>query len=830
MAVSNYNLNSNPESNPFWRNNAKFYGIDETISRFTPNIVWAKVRRPIHQVLYGVVGAGKTIILKRLSWPAMEAKPVYLSKDNKFIAFYVDLENLSYLNALFEEKIFGADRRFQQFSLKIASYASVLYLSKVIADHLSATKGMHLLEWDVIRSTFILTSNKVLSAISNKNFKNCDEIKNFVEERERDIWQAVAGPRILESKIIEYADSFPTPEQFARLFSSILLSECKDTKFPCIGFFLDQFESLHEKCQVVFNPFLKRENLKDFFSIVASRPFGMSLELPDGFLQPGEDFQITVMEYFPDDFPQYRNLLINACQQILPRNITIEKILDYGKRDLSPNEKEETQFVGFDGFCQFSSRSVRKFFDLCRDAVDLTSGDWRIGIPRAAQTEAIKRNSRMVRDRIKGISGIIQGTAWKLLLSIYQKVNGNTASNLRLPYVIKINFPDLLGMEGISSYGEALLKAAFEEGCVQFVSRSDVSATSLPSHFMVPPIISPILKANIDRNLSISIGRNEIDAIARPPRIGQKTVETLIPPLEKVDSVFLALSFEDVPEPEKTRELFEQIFHEKEIKVVEGSALGLGMISQLFTQIKNTNLTILELSCLRPNVILEMGLSLGIGHRIIAIHHPKAKADLPLWPFLSDMAKIPYPLDKNGVKKVRDIVIKRSKEPINPAHMLKKSLDNSQKLWLPKKRNSFCMYYPESRSTFWTNYIDKIRKIAAEKDYKTYFSSENPLGLLRIENLVRCITRSARIVIATSEEKGMDLCGAFGLGFAFALSSEGIKGRVVRIEEKGKEFLSALSMWPSDSAYYKVWSGQNELFSYLENFLQRERRKRGNKR
>jgi len=776
--------------------------------------------------MYGPIGAGKTIVLKRLSWPAMAKKPDFLSEENRFVAFYIDLEGISYLNALFDEKIFGSYWKSRQYSLQVAFYASVLYLLIEISNNLSAVQSLDITEKGPINRAFFSTCRNLLTPIFGNDLKTPTDVRNFVELKSREIMAAISGSSGLENNIIEYAKLFPSPEQFALLFSSACFSDPDFNKNTRIGFLLDQYEAIHEKLQSIFNPLLKRENQRYFFAVAASRPFGMSLEVPDGNLQPEEDFHIRVMEYLPDDIARYRDLIIEICRQILPAGISIEDLLNFGKEEPQADKRGAT-FTGFDSICELSSRSVRLFFKLCRDAVDLTPGDWMSGIPKGPQIEAIDQMSKNERDRIKGIPGITQGVAWKLLLLILRKANQNLDGDRRLPKVINIKSSGVLGIEDISQYAKALLKAGFRENCIQFLKKKDVSSESLPEQFTLSPITAPVLNAFIDEHLSISVTTDEIHSVASPPRRPTRKIkEELIPPLEELRSVFLAISFADLPEPKATRALYGEIFKEKDISVVEGSAIGPGMISQLFSRINSTDLTILELSYLRANVIVEMGLTLGIEHRIMPVYHSEVETDLSLWPFLSDMGSFPYSLDKNGIRAVRDKVIKWSKEPINSAHLLKKSLDGSTNLWVSRDSSSFFFYYPETRSKFWSNYKDDIIELAKKRNYETLFPDDNPLGLLYIENVVRLIMKSSRIIIDTSREGNIDLYGAFALGFAFALSCVGSKRRIIRLEEKGKVFPQEMRMWPSDPDYYRVWSENEELLSFVTEFLRDERKKR----
>ena len=82
------------------------YSVPEALERFVPTVIWRRVREPAHRVLCGGRGTGKTMLLKRLSWPAMVAAPDYLPQ-RQFVAFYFNARELTDLHLLFTDVIFG---------------------------------------------------------------------------------------------------------------------------------------------------------------------------------------------------------------------------------------------------------------------------------------------------------------------------------------------------------------------------------------------------------------------------------------------------------------------------------------------------------------------------------------------------------------------------------------------------------------------------------------------------------------------------------------------------------------------------------------------------
>jgi hypothetical protein len=80
------------------------YKFAEVLSRFVPGLIWEQVRQTDRQqLLCGGVGTGKTILMKRLAWPAMLERPDFL--ETPFAAFYYDARDLEDLNCLYSESL-----------------------------------------------------------------------------------------------------------------------------------------------------------------------------------------------------------------------------------------------------------------------------------------------------------------------------------------------------------------------------------------------------------------------------------------------------------------------------------------------------------------------------------------------------------------------------------------------------------------------------------------------------------------------------------------------------------------------------------------------------
>jgi len=247
------------------------------------------------------------------------------------------------------------------------------------------------------------------------------------------------------------------------------------------------------------------------------------------------------------------------------------------------------------------------------------------------------------------------------------------------------------------------------------------------------------------------------------------------------------------------------------------------MIEEIAGAILETDFTLLDTTHLSPNIVLEMGLTYGIGHRV----YPIAEADkrVALNPkefmFLLNAGIAKYTLDEKDIREVVDIILRKAKTSVSPAQMLAASSIGRIKIRVGQEPASLCVYYPSDRRPLWKRALGEIQGIARDRGYVIrivdllpHHNKPSP-----IDNLVWSLSKSERILIDTSGDSEPDLVGAFALGFATGLGQVGWRKEIRRLEEKGREHGGALGMWPG--SHHWVWESSDELCDFVSNFLPR---------
>jgi hypothetical protein len=458
------------------------YSVPQALERFVPPAIWRRVREPAHRVLCGGRGTGKTMLLKRLSWPAMIAAPDYLPGKN-FVAFYFNARELTDLQLLFSDVVFRENGAILANARAICACMGTLHLLHVIGDTLLSVPN-DVAGFADLSSSLIATANRVLSPILTEDFKEVAALSDFLEGKKADLIAAVGASSRLQREA-EYAQLVTPPEQTFRLFAS---KTRRSFDWP-IGLLIDQYEWLPMQSQVIFNPLLKRENAAHFHTVVACLNFAFNPALDVGSLQPGDDFAFTLAEYLPHDHDQYEALLASIWRKLKPECPPLDCILQGGITFLAGS----------------SARSIRRFLELVAEAGALEAtrnGEVSEGLQRGAA----ERVSKAFRDELKVATGVPQGDIWNLILAIRKlSLLPDQAEPRLLPYTISLSCQQGTAADRFSSSATILVKKAFEEGALHFLNEQDISVVTIPERFTLASILGPSLSCTFDYNRTLEL-------------------------------------------------------------------------------------------------------------------------------------------------------------------------------------------------------------------------------------------------------------------------------------------------------------------------------------
>ena len=775
-----------PESARPVKFDAGLYSATEATGYFVPNRAWDNTRRGKSQLLIGAAGTGKTIIMKRLSYPAMLRSPEYLA-GFEFVAFYFDMRCLADLSALFHEQLFPSTADTIKQRYRLAACMGTLHLLQVIAETINEIADLSPFTEDLDRA-LMETARIALSNVSH-GFLTRAELLTFLSTSKSEIAMSIAAPDRL-GRSTSLANSIAFPEPSFRVFAQAVKRSCGIR----LGILVDQYEWIPWSCRSLFSAFLRRQNNDLFFALVACRPFEFSTKLEHNTVKSPEDFDITFAEYMSTEHIAYEKLISNVLLRMYPDSGEAASRLEGGIRY----------------FAEHSGGNIRHFLTLCEYSGYLSGPEQ---ITKSQQVKSVEALSNSMKGCWTAVDGIPEGHLWKMVQTLMILDSKKPAARS-----IEIIGSSALPLERLTDEAQKVLKAGFSEGAFQFKTDSAVSLFSVPSTFHLSLLAFPCRKLKVD-----SQGINQVDvelineAASEPIVFGNRPQ----PSPQRPKSVFLSLSFQSAPELSEAHRVFKEGFLRAGILAKSGDVVGRGLTRQLIEQIRSSDLTLCDLTGLRPNIIMEIGITLGLRKRFVPIINETSLVgpDLSKYPFLQEMGRLPYGLQGEKIDTVVRKVLENAKIPLTACQMLDETANNSP-LRGRQIHKKVAIYFPEHREGVWERPMKAITKYCKSSGIEPVFiSKRNGHGWSVFEHLVHTISRSRLVLIDTSGESEPDSAGCFGLGFAIALSGKASKDRkkILRTEESNLSHPDALSMW--DPGLYEKWKDSDDLLQAFKDRL-----------
>ncbi len=253
---------------------AGLYSFEQAVGLFIPNRVWDQIRQATSQVLYGGIGTGKTLLMKRLSWPAMLSNSSYLA-NRRFAAFYMDMRCLADLVPVCSDLIFPLNEFVRKSRLQVAGCLGTLHLLQVIAETITAiSSGAD--EASIVEDALLQAGNYALANVHSA-FGDRIALGSFLAKTKERLSACVSSPSRFQY-LADFAKSTTFPEQTFRIFCN---HARKYTPLR-FGVLVDQYEWIPWECRPVFNQFLRRQN-SDLSSLLS--PHVVLLSFRRTFLQ-----------------------------------------------------------------------------------------------------------------------------------------------------------------------------------------------------------------------------------------------------------------------------------------------------------------------------------------------------------------------------------------------------------------------------------------------------------------------------------------------------------------------------------------------------------------
>lgn len=807
--------------NPFSESRVDGFKDTEVVDLFVPNLVWDEVREPINHIIYGAPGTGKSMLLKRLSSESMLYKEDYL-KGQKFIGIYLQISKVSNIfHPIFAHLKGGKNKEEEKFWLQklFAHYLCIKVLDKIVdvLEKICEKEGKG-------KDGFV----KAITIELNEKYISLQDIKDFCRKQEQAIEQSIP---YLATSAHEYKPLFEIRSFLDRITSEII-KVYKSVFGEDIHIYLlfDESSATPIECQEVINITLQRGY--PYRTKLAVRPYEWeALNALDGpSLEIDSDFKLLQVEYLNKDEDAYRKLLKDmANKMIAVRAINEEKegwSKDLGIEYLLNDIKGE--YSGFDKICKVSSGSILGFLLLCSKmfVVADEEGEFSNGICpilHEIQDKVVKRYSK---EQLFYIERIKKGeeiqNLCRALLKKIKEAEGFKGNLIKIEssQAQQSLFEDEFLEKGMGKG----LKSAFTYGFFRFLDKNSGNFWRVPSTFSINRVLFPRENIGFEEDQQpLVIDQEFIKKYSKgSPPLSTKPSEELDELEEKELSAFLSTSLS--PYSKDQRDAIKKILSIHKIKCsdIEGLSSGTFILPNIIEHIEKHDLTIIDFTEIRPNVMLELGICAELAKPVFCIfNQAKVKMeDLPEWAILFSI--IPYEFEPKKLSKmaskIRSEIFPRmwnkdKKKFINKEFI--KTKEYKSPLRIPMEKNCIYLSYPPNRDA-WKMIYPKIKEHFKKKSYRVIKEDDAWfVDVNCITSPIFCASLAEYIFVDTTDLKNNPL-QSYKLGVVkMMLRSH----RTMRIEEE-KEAYQKGSLWIEP---YGTWNDTDDLIVLMENFIDKKK-------
>jgi hypothetical protein len=722
----------------------------------------------------------------------------------EFVGFYCDLRDLARLTATLDSPALQRDDPDRSKTGTVFDFGASLHLLiELTADLIEARSSEEAQEIPQFRTIQgVLT--EALFELCDRNLgfndlENLDEAWAHLLDAKNDFYDALYDARS-HDEILEACYVALRPVQVVHSFHLQLEKRRSNMR---VAWLLDQLEALPPHHQRSLNSLLARD-VSDFtFTIAAATPYSFEPSCSEGPLRPGSDFELTPCEYFVGEEQEYVQLLDYAWERLEPDAEPLHSILLGGPKYLAT----------------MSGRSVRRFLEFCRSANAHRTNASTL-ISRDTQREVVQGAATALQEDLRTGGDIPQGSLWRLANIIHGRSIANKGKRGAVCATVGWTTSALGGAPPMEPSDEEIVKHGFREGAFLFLKPPDVRFHGLPEEWAISPLLMNVSAAPVDWGRKVTISEADVHSVNRHAMQASKHSVTF-EGLTDVRKVFLSLSFKNIAQQEEAQESFRQIFGEKGVSVIVGSVAGAGMIDEIARKIYESDFTVADITYLSSNIVLEIGLTYGLGHRVYPISEATSRGELPLreLAFLLNLGVLRYSLEEESLRRVRDNLLSKARLSVAPSHILVQSFTRPVKLRVKQSGKCLCLYYPKSRRGIWQRHLGEIQGACRDRGIECLVPQLNPhhAKLSILDNLLWSICKADRVLIDTSGQAGPDDLGAFGLGYSAGLNLVGGRKDIRRLEEAGLDHPNSLVMWPKGQS--KTWENGRDLMEYVNELV-----------
>jgi hypothetical protein len=781
---------------------------------FEPTETWSQVQLPENQLLFGSFGSGKSSLLRRLQASAMARRPLF-DQASPFLGIYVnlllDVEFTDDLYSLSASDLIQArwpDARVRA-STVIERFLGLTLMQATLDEIIAAARSPFF--GKIRREKELVTTLAGLYDLQPSGPSSAQELRDQVRGARNGLIAASASVKIFDHPTADPMARVQLP-MVAQAIAAVageggLFAQYGET-LP-IYFLIDQLESVSPLVQGLLTPLLRRGT--PYVTKMATRLYGFRPEREIRVKSTVDDdvypLFVGYTDSQADEFRRVASAVANKMLSSVGAGLTVASLL-------GANETYSTTatdiYSGLDAFYALSSGSVRLFLELCSHVVICAEArgiSWMFDtVPADCQGYAARIWAKRSLERIETSHRELGPTVRSLVENLCRESRRDQG---RLPLSFSVA-SDLLGLDLLTGKSQRAIRAAFEFDAFTFVDDRDASLFDIPERFAITNIVTAAFGLPLERGNEKIVRSDEFAKNLSTGRNPEKESDH-----ERRPTLFLSTSFAETPTATAQRQQLNDVLaSDFEVILGDNSPGGGALLAKVARGIRAASVVVVEASTITPSVMLELGFAYALRRRVFVLYN-SASPTSELQDYVRSLELIGYTFDREQLKSVRDRIVQRSRDELQPQQGLEVNLHGVS--LRPKPASKGIFVYGPASSQIWQTTMPQIETALQKAGRFLITLDAAPSNSLLLEQIMFCVNRAGRVettscIIDTSAEVEPDLPGSFALGVAAALQRNAL-----RVEEIDRAHRDRLSLWTEP---YFPWSNtatlEKEILKHLK--------------
>lgn len=768
--------------------------------------IWDQIQSSRNQIIVGPRGSGKTIALRQLDHRTMP-HPL------PFVGLYIQLSRISTIfKSLFEPDSQPATERF---------LTSVRFL---FSDYLWFSIVQRLAEFFTLDPQYRDTLNsRQIEYLVNIDVGDLSELQHYCRRQHREIEHRIQEWGITSelnwNPVADLPSSLGRCAEVLRQFCTFL-----PNGHPSLYLLFDESSPIPVQCQRVLNGLLQRG--RPYCVKLAIRPFEWDAfeTIANRSIELNTDVSLLFIRYPNELGPSYVQNMCAVVERVLETrlpstdSVSADQVV-FDCEKIFPTGNS-SQYSGFTAICAASSGNPQNLLQICSCIYDAygereTPLDM-LSFPPKVQHKAIRAWSTDYEEQNPHEES--RAFCRALLRMISRKKSDRKAIGFSYQHE---ESQDLFTAEYLPKQIGDLIKPAYSGGFLRSISPLTHSLVEVPSEFQVNRGLLP--RENLPLNIPVKptsmINSDFVRNSVRNWRLAKRGVveDSEVQPI----TAFLSTSFSPTIRQQRTD--IKQFLKNEQVDCIdaEDPVEGQFLFSSISGAIKRSNVTILDVTELRPYTMLEIGLCAGHVGRprdIICVANggdspDEVIASLP--GFIRIFQIRMFTFEENRMRRLAAEVASRARDIVREKSEFSQVTLSGTQLRSKQKKNTIYVSLPES--SIRDRAISRIRK-RLEQDQWSVIVEEDiaafPANDLQVP--IQCAYMCRVGVIDTSgyaKDRGPDLLQCYKLGLFV-----GKKGPWRVLQTESVECAHPKTFDTVPRLGYKTWSTLDELVDLVRTF------------